>query len=423
MQKAKSFEISKLLVWEAWLKVQANQGAAGVDGQQIADFEKELKSNLYRIWNRMSSGCYMPPPVKLVEIPKPGGTRPLGIPTVADRIAQMAVVLMLEPLLEPHFHEGSFGYRPNKSAHQALDQARFNCWKYDWVLDMDIESFFDTIDHQLLLRALQKHTQSKWMILYIKRWLSVPYQTLSGEVIARERGVPQGSVIGPLLANLFLHYVFDQWMKMTHPHVPFERYADDAICHCKSEQEAQSLLQAISQRLESCKLKLNITKTKVVYCKDANRKKEHPEYSFDFLGYTFRPRLAVNKRQQYFVSFLPAISSKAKKKIGTEMRKWWKTSRTDIDLPQIAKRYNSILLGWIGYYGRFYKSALVPVFRRLNMRLTLWVTKKFKRYRGHKRRAKEWLARVACQQPDLFAHWKHGFLPTLAVTMRQQKTE
>lgn len=266
------------------------------------------------------------------------------------------------------------------------------------------------------MQALEKHTTSEWVKLYVKRWLVVPYQTQSGQLLERKQGVPQGSVIGPLLANLFLHYAFDAWMKQTYPHLPFERYADDCICHCRSKQEAQSLLLTIQQRLKRWELEVNETKTKLVYCKDSNRVEQQSQHQFDFLGYSFRPRRAVNQRGQYFVSFLPAISTKAKKKIGDAMRQWWSTSRTDLDLKEIAEKYNAKLEGWINYYGKFYKSELVTLFGRLNQRLTIWVTKKYKRYRGHRSRAKEWLARVAKQAPNLFAHWKHGFVPPLTMS-------
>ena len=269
MDKAKPFIISKREVWEAYKRVKSNRGAAGVDRQSIDEFERDLESNLYKLWNRMSSGSYFPPPVLRVEIPKADGRmRPLGIPTVTDRIAQMVVKRYLEPELEKHFHSDSYGYRPGRSTADAVGVARRRCWEYDWVLDLDVKGFFDNIDHDLLMRAVQKHTDCRWVLLYIQRWLEAPVQLPDGSLEARGKGTPQGSVISPLLANLFLHYAFDLWMQRKYPSVPFERYADDIICHCKSEAQAEWLLDIIGKRMAECKLKLNLEKTKIVYCKD-----------------------------------------------------------------------------------------------------------------------------------------------------------
>ncbi len=412
MQQAKSFTISKHLILHAWQKVKSNQGAAGVDGQSIEDFEKGLKNNLYKIWNRMSSGSYMPPAVKLVEIPKRGGgRRPLGIPTVADRVAQMAAVLTLEPNIEPYFHEDSYGYRPGKSAHQAVAQARKRCWQYDWVLDLDVRKFFDSIDHCKLQLAIDRHTDNKWLKLYIERWLKVPYQKADGKCITRDRGVPQGSVIGPLLANLFLHYTFDEWMRVNHSAIPFERYADDCICHCKTLKEAKALRNGIEERLKACKLELHPEKTKIVYCQRSGKQVKYDQTQFDFLGFTFRPRLAKSEKTGYFVSFLPAISNKAKKRIGATIRSWNLHLWTSVDLAFIAKVINPKLQGWLNYYGKFYKTAMYPLFKRINQRLSRWFMQKYKKLRYHKRRAWQRLGRFASQHPELFAHWRYGLRP------------
>jgi group II intron reverse transcriptase/maturase len=299
MDKAKPFDIPKREVWEAFKRVKANQGAAGVDRQSIADFEADLSNNLYKLWNRLSSGSYFPPPVRRVDIPKAdGGTRPLGIPTVADRIAQEVARRYLEPCLEAVFHTDSYGYRPGRSAIDAVRQARQRCWRYDWVLDIDVKGYFDSIDWELLLKAVRHHTNCAWVLLYIERWLKVPVQMEDGGVVPRTAGTPQGGVISPLLANLFLHYAFDVWMSRNYRHIPFERYADDAICHCKSAEEARALWSALQERLAACKLALHPEKTKIVYCKDANRHGDFPNQSFDFLGFTFRARKALGRGRQ-----------------------------------------------------------------------------------------------------------------------------
>jgi RNA-directed DNA polymerase len=306
LDKTKPFHIPKRAVWEAYQRVKANRGAAGVDDQSIEVFEKDLKNNLYKLWNRLSSGSYFPPPVKRVEIDKRGGgTRALGIPTVADRIAQAVVKAHLEPELEKQFHPDSYGYRPGKSALDAVEQARKRCWRKDWVLDLDIRAFFDTLSHDLLLRAVRKHTDCAWVRLYIERWLKAPVQREDGTLEAREKGTPQGSVVSPLLANLFLHYAFDRWMATHHPSLPFERYADDILCHCHSEAQARDLWRVLEQRFADCGLELHPEKTKIVYCKDDDRRGHSPNEKFDFLGYTFRPRRSKNRWGKYFVNFSP----------------------------------------------------------------------------------------------------------------------
>jgi RNA-directed DNA polymerase len=407
LNRAKPFDIPKREVWEAFKRVKANQGAAGVDGQAIQEFEEKLTANLYKLWNRLSSGSYLPPPVRRVDIPKAnGGTRPLGIPTVADRIAQEVVRRYLEPLLEPKFHADSYGYRPGRSAIDALRTARQRCWRYDWILDLDIKAFFDSIDWELLLRAVRKHTQCRWVLLYIERWLKAPAMLEDGTLVQRDRGTPQGGVISPLLANLFLHYAFDLWMGREFPGVPFERYADDAICHCRSEREALALRQGLDRRFGECGLVLHPEKTKVVYCKDTNRKREHSIYQFDFLGYTFRPRRAKWRGELYGLSFLPAASPKALKAIRKAVRGWSLQTRSDKEPDDLARMFNPHIRGWINYYSHFYKSAMYPTLRRIDVFLVRWARRKFKRLRQKPKGARDWLARVVRSTPDLFAHWK-----------------
>ncbi len=320
MDTAKPYCISKQIVWNAYERVKANKGAAGVDEESIEEFEKNLKDNLYKLWNRMSSGSYFPPPVRIVEIPKSDGKmRKLGIPTVSDRIAQMVVKLYLEPVIDPHFHPDSYGYRPGKSAIAAVGAARERCWRYDYVIDLDIKGFFDNLDHELVMKAVRKHTDSKWVLLYIERWLKAPAQDGEGKLIHRTTGTPQGGVISPLLANLFLHYAFDEWMKRNYPQNPFERYADDGVVHCKTEAEANELRKAIEERLANCKLELHPEKTKIVYCKDDDRRKRCPNEKFDFLGYTFRARRSKNRWGKHFINFTPAVSNKAKTKMTTTL--------------------------------------------------------------------------------------------------------
>lgn len=417
MKEAKPFTISKHLVLEAWLKVKMNNGSAGVDKETINEFEADLKNNLYKIWNRMSSGSYMPSPVRLVEIPKKdGGVRTLGIPTVADRVAQMVVVMMIEPTLDMIYHEDSYGYRPSKSAHQAVEQARKRCWQYDWVLDLDIKAFFDSIDHELLMLGFKRHFNNRWIELYINRWLKVPYHSVGGECVQRNKGVPQGSVIGPVLSNLFLHYVFDEWMRKNHPTIRFERYADDAICHCASLQQAKWLKEALHERFKACKLEMHEEKTKIVFCKRQGKMRRHEVIQFDFLGFTFRPRLAKTKDGKFFVSFLPAISKKAKKRISVTIRRWNLHLWTAKSLQDLAEIINPKLQGWWSYYSKFYMTEMYLLFKRLNQRLARWCMQKFRTLRYHKRRAWHYLGRFASEHPNLFVHWRIGIRPRKTVT-------
>ena len=412
-QQDKPFQISKWVVWEAFQRVKANKGAAGVDDQSIAEFEQDRDKNLYRIWNRLSSGSYFPPPVKAVEIPKAGGkgVRVLGVPTVADRVAQTVVRMYLEPTVEPIFHPDSYGYRPKKSALDAVGVCRQRCWRSDWVIDMDIRAFFDTVPWDLVCKAVAHHTDQRWILLYVQRWLQAPLQQQDGTLVARDRGTPQGSAISPLLANLFMHYAFDTWMAREFPGVQFERYCDDAVVHCRSESQAHRVRDAIAARLARVGLELHPDKTRIVYCKDADRGGSYEHTKFTFLGYEFRPRLAKSKTGKHFVSFLPAVSTDAMKAMGQEIRSWHLARRSDKSLDDLARMFNSIVQGWINYYGRFYKSRLLSFLRRLNQHLVRWACQKYKRLRRRDRRARMLLAEIARRSPRLFAHWRLGARP------------
>jgi RNA-directed DNA polymerase len=404
--KARPFIISVQAVWEAWGKVRANQGSAGIDEVSIREYEKDLRNNLHKLWARMSSGSYMPPPVLLVEIPKKGGgKRPLGIPTVSDRIAQMIVKEALEPDIDKVFYEGSYGYRPKKSALDAVSKTRERCWKYNWVLDLDIKGFFDNIPHDLLMKAVERHTNCKWHLLYIKRWLEAPVQQRDGTRMERVKGTPQGAVISPLLANLFLHYCMDSWLKNKYPQCPFERYADDAVIHCKTEAEAQELKEALGKRLEECGLQMHPEKTKIVYCKDNNRKGNYPNTKFDFLGYGFQPRSSRNWKGKLFVSFSPAVSDKARQSIRDKIRACELWYKSDSELPGIAKELNPKLRGWMNYYGEFCKSKLDQTLNIVNVRLARWARRKYKKLHESILVAIEWVGKVRKAQPKLFAHW------------------
>jgi RNA-directed DNA polymerase len=399
-------------VLQAYYKVKANKGSPGIDGESIEAFEGNLKNNLYRIWNRMSSGCYFPPPVKAVPIPKKsGGMRILGVPTVSDRVAQMVVKMVLEPILEPVFDEDSYGYRPGRSAHDAIAVTRKRCWNYDWIVEFDVKGLFDNIRHDLLLKALRKHCRIEWVLLYVQGWLQAPLETSDGIQAKRSCGTPQGGVVSPILANLFLHYTFDVWVRKTLPGVPFCRYADDGLLHCKSEQQAKYVMKMLTERLLNCGLEIHPEKSRIVYCKDKNRCGEYSGITFDFLGYEFRPRRCVNKKGEVHPNFLPAISRSSKKAINREIRSWHVQLKNEKSLLDLSKMFNPKLMGWFTYYGRFYPSALRTIWDNFNEYLVRWVRRKFKRFSWHKSSARKYLNRLARANPNLFIHWRLGFFP------------
>jgi RNA-directed DNA polymerase len=412
----KPFHIEKRWVYEAYQAIRSNGKAAGVDGQTLEQFEANLSGNLYKLWNRMSSGTYFPPPVRAVPIPKKsGGERILGVPTVADRVAQMVVKRAIEPTLESIFLADSYGYRPNKSALDAVGVTRKRCWKYDWVLEFDIRGLFDTINHEFLLRAVRKHVTCKWALLYIERWLKAPMVREDGASIERHCGTPQGGVVSPILSNLFLHYAFDLWMTRTHPDLPWCRYADDGLVHCRSEQEAEALKVELQARLAECRLEMHPTKTKVVYCKSGKRRGNYPNVKFDFLGYCFRPRLVRRFRDNaLFCGFNPAVSGSAMKAMRETIRDLNLRRQTQLSLQDIARQLNPLLRGWIGYYGRYAPSALSPLLRYVNHTLVAWAMRKFKRFKGRKTLAGRFFERLAKVRPDLFVHWQNGVVGTFA---------
>jgi len=412
MQGTKPYDISKNVVYEAYKSVKANKGTYGIDEISIEEFEINLKDNLYKIWNRMSSGTYFPKPVRAVAIPKKnGGTRILGIPTVEDRIAQMVAKMYLEPSVEPIFYADSYGYRPNKSMKEALGATRERCWRSNYVLEFDIKGLFDNIRHDYLMILVKRHAKHDWIVLYIERWLKAPFQMQDNSIVPRTAGTPQGGVISPLLANLFLHYAFDDFMEKEFPSIRWARYADDGVTHCVSLKQAKYLLKRLDERFKRCGLELNLEKTKIAYCKDADRKDNYDNMSFDFLGYTFRPRHAKNKYGKFFTNFLPAMSDKAKKAVRKEVKIWKLQLKSDKSLDDIAAMFNSKIQGWINHYTYFYKSEIYGVMRYINSCLVRWARRKFKKLKS-RTRAEQWLGDIAKRDRNLFAHWKIGILPT-----------
>ena len=403
----KSFAITKRQVYEAWKRVKANRGAAGIDEETIAAFEKNLPRNLYTIWNRMASGSYFPPPVKEVGIPKrSGGIRFLGVPTVGDRVAQTVAKQYLEKLLEPHFDPDSYGYRPSRSAKDAIRVTRQRCWKYGWVLEFDVKGAFDNLDHDLLMKALCKHTDCKWVLLYVWRWLTASVVSESGEIRPRVRGTPQGSVVGPVLMNLFMTYAFDRWMRHNVTGCPFARYADDAVVHCSTEQQALKVKELLTARFAACGLEFHPEKTRIVYCKDSNRHGDYPNVQFTFLGFTFRPREAKSRAGRKFIGFLPGVSREALTRMRRQISSWHLPRQTSSTLLEFSKTYGPTLAGWWNYFGSFYPSAFRCIFRHFDLTLARWVRRKFKRLQRHGRRSREWVSRFAKRESSLFVHWR-----------------
>ena len=410
--ETKTVPISREMIWKAYKKVRSNQGGAGIDQISIEQYDVNRSKHLYKLWNRMASGSYFPPPVKEVEVSKQDGKiRKLGIPTISDRVGQMVVKDYLEPRFEKIFSPTSYGYRPNKNAHQAIEAVRANSRRADWVIDLDIKGFFDNINHEKLLKAIEQHVPEKWCQIYIKRWLTALVQTKSGELIEKQgKGTPQGGVISPLLANLFLHYAMDKWLEQTHPTVKYVRYADDAILHCRSKVQADYVLDNLGKRMQSVGLELHPEKTKLVYCRDYRRQGTYKVVKFDFLGYSFQPRsTAKGGKGNLFLGFDCAISIESKKRIVQKMRELDISHLTHKSIVGVAQYLEPYIRGWINYYGKYRISEMNPIFQLLRRHLVCWVRKRYKRYKTSINRAYDWLKRIRVQYPYLFYHWQLGF--------------
>jgi group II intron reverse transcriptase/maturase len=411
IRNTKTQPISRRQVWRAYKSLKGNGKAAGLDGLSLQEFEKDKEKQIYKIWNRMSSGSYFPPPIRAVEIPKKdGGIRKLGLPTVGDRIAQMVVKHQIESRFEKIFHEDSYAYRPKTSAHEAIQAARERCLEFDWGIDMDIKGFFDNIDHELIMKCLYPYVSEKWVLIYIERWLKAPIIDQQWEMSERTKGTPQGGVISPLLANIFLHFVFDKWMVLYHPENKFERYADDIIIHCKTKEEAVSLLENVKTRMKQCKLELHPGKTKIFYCKDYRRKEGEENVSFTFLSHTFKPRRHKSKYGKgWFLGYSPAISILAKKDKISKIKEMYQQFFIIQDIRQIAKYVNSRVGGWIAYYGRANFWKIKVIFDNLNFRLAKWLKRQNKKLKYSLSKAFKYLRRIQKNNPLLFVHWRHGF--------------
>ena len=408
-EMTKSLPVSKRMVYNSYLKVCDKNGGAGIDKQSIEMFSENLPGNLYKIWNRMTSGSYFPPPVRTVFIPKKqGGERPLGIPTVSDRIAQGVVKDYLEPVMEAVFHNSSFGYRPGRSAHDALVRCHENCVSRAWVLDVDIKGFFDNISHDIMLRLLQQHTQEKWVLLYVERWLKAGVEQKDGSIATRTKGTPQGGVISPLLANVYLHHAFDIWMNEENPQCPFERYADDIVVHCSSKEEAERMLEKLKARMAEYELTLHPEKTKIVYCKNYQRIENNDNESFTFLSYSFQPRARRDKfgRKKTFFVFSGAISNAAKTSIREAIRGVMIPRWSQQTLEWFAEKLNPKIRGWVNYYTRFNRHEALNVFSYLNELIRKWLKNKYK-LRSCKSVYVKYKT-IQTENEELFYHWKLG---------------
>jgi RNA-directed DNA polymerase len=413
MKEGKSYEISKHQVFEAYKRVKANRGAPGIDGMDFTAFEKDLKNNLYKIWNRMSSGSYMPTAVKGVEIPKKDGKkRLLGVPTLMDRTAQMVVRMNFEPLVEPVFCKDSYGYRPNRSATDAIGITRQRCWKMPWLIEYDIKGLFDHIDHELMMKAVRKHTENKWVILYIERFLRAPIVMPDGSVQERTSGTPQGGVISPVLANLYMHYAFDHWMERRHPRNPWARYADDGIIHCWKKADAEQLLKELEERMKACKLDIHPDKTRIVYCKSDRYQGNHEHEEFTFLGYTFRRRYTRNKQGEFFNGFSPATSKSAGQGLRDRIRDIRKRNKS-VSIEELAKLVNPVIRGWFNYFSKFAAGSAKRILTYVNLTIARWTKSKYKSMKGSTLKAMKFLKRIAKCNPNLFYHWQIGLLPAV----------
>ena len=417
----KSQPITTEMVEEAFRKVKSNNGSAGVDGKDMSYMTVNKLGELYKLWNRMASGSYYPKAVRAVEIPKTDGSiRTLGIPTISDRIAQQVAKSVIEPIMEEVFHIDSYGYRPNRSAHEALLRCQQRCREYRWVIDMDIKGFFDNIDHDLMMQVLRHYIKEHWIILYVERWLKVSTINEEGIITERTKGTPQGGVISPILANMFLHVVFDAWMEKHYANTKYgtirwERYADDIIVHCKNETEARYIKNRIRERFTECKLELHPKKTKIVYCKQSNRRGGYKDNNFDFLGFTFKPGSVYGENKSgkggLWLGYVTSISRNASKRLVSQIMKWKIHRATGVELVDIANQKAKVIRGWIHYYGKFRLYCMRPVFQALNVRLVRWVMNKYKRYRRRKFQARQFLCEICNSFPTLFEHWKYGFTP------------